>query len=72
MTSHEYTQENPAISYDLAYAITGRHLSAPGVELDAAIAQGDVLVIDRKGQPYEPLNASDQIETKSLMIWLGY
>lgn len=71
MTSHEFADDNPAISYDLAYAITGRHLAAPGVELAAAIAQGDVIVIGRKPSS-SWLTESDRIDTRSLIVWLGY
>lgn len=71
MTSHEYADANPSISYDLAYRITDRHLAAPGVELAAAIAQGDVIVIDREFSGSR-FTASDQIDTRSLIVWLGY
>lgn len=71
MTSHEFADDNPAISYDLAYAITGRHLAAPGVELASAIAQGEVIVIGREPS-FAALTASDQIDTRSLIVWLGY
>jgi hypothetical protein len=72
MFADEYAEQRPAISYDEAYRFTGHHLAAPGVELASAIAQGDVIVIDRKGQPYEPLHAADQIDTASFLAWLGY
>ena len=71
MTSHEFADANPSISYDFAYRITDRHLAAPGVELAAAIAQGDVIVIGRAPSSAR-LTETDRIDTRSLIVWLGY
>ena len=61
MTSHEYADQHPTISYDTALKLVSHHLSDPRAELDAAIRQGDVVQAWHR-----------RVDTKSLITWLGY